>query len=188
MEIERFYTYLWLREDGTPYYVGKGHAWRAFSKHSRGLLPPDRSRILVQEWDTEHDAFEAEKLLIAIYGRKDNKTGCLRNFTDGGEGAAGAVRTEAFRKRVGEFWKGRIFSPEYREKIRLGNLGKVMSPEARKKMSISQSARKIRGPHSTKTRAKIAAALSGRPHSEERKRRIGEGRRNSPLNRGSNVK
>jgi hypothetical protein len=27
---------------------------------SRGLLPPDRSRILVQEWDTEHDAFEAE--------------------------------------------------------------------------------------------------------------------------------
>jgi len=78
-----FYTYLWLRENGTPYYAGKGHGTRAFRKGC-----PPRERIIIQEWTSEGEAFEAERLLIACYGRKDNGTGILRNYTDGGEGPA----------------------------------------------------------------------------------------------------
>src|SRR5580692_7723704 len=76
-----FYTYLWLREDGTPYYVGKGRGRRAFRK---GCPPIDR--VLIQAFPSEEDALTAEIFLIAYYGRKDLGTGILRNLTDGGDG------------------------------------------------------------------------------------------------------
>ncbi len=79
-----FYTYMWLREDGTPYYVGKGMGRRAYRKGS-----PPRVRILIEEHGSELDALQAEKLLISIYGRKDRGTGCLRNRTNGGDGISG---------------------------------------------------------------------------------------------------
>lgn len=93
-EVETFYTYMWLRKDGTPYYVGKGSGNRAFTKHRNNGLrpPPDRNRIIVQERPSKEAAVEAEKSLIAHYGRKDNGTGILRNMTDGGIGSSGRIR------------------------------------------------------------------------------------------------
>lgn len=38
---------------------------------------------------TEQEAFDIEIKLIALYGRQDNKTGCLCNHTNGGEGICG---------------------------------------------------------------------------------------------------
>jgi hypothetical protein len=55
-----FYTYLWLREDGTPYYVGKGTGKRAIRKSS----PQNLDCILIQEHPSEADAFAAEIFLI----------------------------------------------------------------------------------------------------------------------------
>jgi hypothetical protein len=79
-----FYTYVWLREDGTPYYVGKGSGYRAYNKHRVGNAPP-LGRIVFYVAKDEGDAFETEIDLIWYYGRKDLGTGCLRNLTDGGE-------------------------------------------------------------------------------------------------------
>jgi len=105
--MSKFYAYVWLRADGTPYYVGKGTGRRAFHLDHGVNRPKDKSRILVFERGSEAEAFETEKELIANWGRKDLGTGCLRNLTDGGDIApTGAIRT-----------------PEQRVKISQANLG-----------------------------------------------------------------
>ena len=81
-----YYTYLWLREDGTPYYVGKGKGKRAYRSVGHTVpRPKDDARIFIQHWGSEDEAFYMEKWWIALFGRKDNGTGILRNLTDGGE-------------------------------------------------------------------------------------------------------
>ena len=80
-----FYTYMWLREDGTPYYVGKGSGDRAFYTYNRRFKCPPRERVTIQEWPDEKIALAMEMYIIDFYGRKDLGTGCLRNLTDGGE-------------------------------------------------------------------------------------------------------
>ena len=47
MTQNEYYVYLYLREDGTPYYVGKGKDNRAFSKNGRSVhLPLDKTKII----------------------------------------------------------------------------------------------------------------------------------------------
>jgi len=111
----RYYTYLWLRDDGTPYYVGKG-TWRR--AHRRGA-PPEH-RILMQEHPSESDAFAVEVFFIVYYGRKDNGTGILRNRTDGGEGVSGQL---ALLERNAKC-KGVPLSPEHRAKMSAAKQGK----------------------------------------------------------------
>ena len=102
-----FYTYLWLRQDGTPYYVGKGKKRRGLRSYAHNVnCPMDRERILVQEWPSEQDAFEAEKFLISFYGRKDLKTGVLLNRTDGGQGMSGYKHTEETKTLLSQLKKG----------------------------------------------------------------------------------
>lgn len=84
-----FYSYLWLRKDDSPYYVGKGSGRRAFKKQGHSVNPPkDLTKIVIFPQDTEADAFESEMALIWLFGRKDLGTGCLRNLTAGGEGGS----------------------------------------------------------------------------------------------------
>lgn len=95
---------MWLREDGTPYYVGKGTGNRAFTKHRCRLnhVPPPKERILVQEFPDESAAFAAEVFLISFYGRKDLGTGCLVNFSAGGEGFVEVLRTKEHNRKIGQ--------------------------------------------------------------------------------------
>jgi hypothetical protein len=99
-----FYTYLWLREDGTPYYVGKGKGRRGFENNSHRQHCPSRERIVVNYWPDEGTAYSYEKYLIDFYGRIDLGTGCLRNLTDGGEGS--------------NYWQGKQRSEDTKKKLR----------------------------------------------------------------------
>ena len=81
----KYYVYEYLREDGTPYYVGKGQGRRWAQKHGVAIPPKERVKF-VQENMLEQDAFRLEEELILKYGRKDLGTGILRNLTSGGEG------------------------------------------------------------------------------------------------------
>ena len=99
--MKTFYTYLWLREDGTPYYVGKGFGDRAFIRDNHRIpRPKNKSRILVQDFPSEQDAFAAEKFLINYYGRVDLGTGCLRNLTEGGEGCSGRICKDETKQKI----------------------------------------------------------------------------------------
>jgi hypothetical protein len=81
-----FYAYLWLREDGTPYYAGKGQRDRAFNSRGHTVhRPQSRDRIAIFPRASEQEAFATEMELIRNWGRLDLGTGCLRNRTNGGD-------------------------------------------------------------------------------------------------------
>lgn len=102
---KRFYTYAYLREDKTPYYIGKGEGNRAYTKsRNEKIKPPkDKTRIIFLKQNlTEEEAFSHEEYMIAVLGRKDLGTGILRNRSNGGEGPSGAIRSEETRRKMGE--------------------------------------------------------------------------------------
>ena len=139
---------MWLRKNGTPYYVGKGKGNRAYKNDGERSVrkPKCYSRILVQHWGDEQEAFSMEKFWIYLFGRIDIGTGVLRNRTDGGDGPSGIKRSSVYlskqskrmlgtKLRLGktfttstkahisykikELWK----NSEYREHMKLAHAG-----------------------------------------------------------------
>jgi len=98
-----YYTYAYLRENGTPYYIGKGSGKRINSIHGKVPLPPMERRIYLKQNLSEEEAFKHEIYMIAIFGRKDLKTGILVNMTEGGE--RGGCRIAPNKKPVVLFGK-----------------------------------------------------------------------------------
>jgi len=95
-----YYTYAYLREDKTPYYIGKGKGNRIYSPNRLINPPTDKSRIIFLKKNlTEAEAFKHEIYMIFVLGRKDLGTGILRNLTNGGDGASGAIRSEETKKK-----------------------------------------------------------------------------------------
>lgn len=88
MYLNKYYIYAYLREDGTPYYIGKGCGYRINAKARTIPLPPKERRIKLKENLVEQDAYDLETYYIKQYGRIDLGTGCLRNMNDGGKGCA----------------------------------------------------------------------------------------------------
>lgn len=199
-ETSEFYSYLWLRENGLPYYAGKGKRRRAFSLTHRVHPPKDHSRILIFPMQSEEEAFESEIALIGLFGRIDNGTGCLHNLTDGGEGPAGAIHpiSENTKIKISNTLKGHPVSEESRQRMRDAGTGRRISDEVRKKMSISRQGRKLSEETKKKIRAlnppqrfqtghimsdeirqKISLTLSGRPKSQEMRQKLSESRKKS---------
>lgn len=135
----RFYTYAYLREDGSPYYIGKGKGKRAWWRCRGDVYPPkDKNKILILKKNlSEEEAYKHEVYLIFVLGRKDKGTGILRNKTDGGDGARNTVRTEETRRKIGKAHKGKTISKEHRLAISRHRSGRPLSDEHKQKISQS---------------------------------------------------
>lgn len=197
-----YYTYAYLRKDGTPYYIGKGKGDRAFRNRGRAVNTPPRDRILLLKTGlTEEEAFRHEIYMIALYGRKDNGTGILYNFTDGGEGASNP--SEETRRKMGRAMKGKTHSEESKRKISEAQKGKKKPPRSEEHCKRMSEAKKGQQPwlgknHREETKHKLSKimlengasrggknGMFGRNHSEnakaqmsatKRERRVGIGR------------
>jgi hypothetical protein len=167
-----YYTYAYLREDRTPYYIGKGQGNRAYRRSKKRINPPkDKSRIIILKQNiTEEEAFKHEIYMIAVFGRKDLGTGILHNRTDGGEGGSGAIVSEETRRKLSEAGKSRIFSEETRRKLSEASKGRTHSEETKIKMSEESKGKTF----SEETRIKLSASSKGKTHSEETKIKMSE--------------
>ena len=112
MPRSNYYTYAYIREDGTPYYIGKGANNRIKQKHGRPCQKPsDPNRIIKLKQNlTEEEAFRHEIYMIALYGRRDNGTGILHNKTDGGDGVSGLIHSDESRAKMSESARARGFN------------------------------------------------------------------------------
>ena len=149
MNLFKFYVYAYLRDDGTPYYIGKGHGKRAWNKHSGGITVPANLKdiVLLEHNLSEIGALTIERRMIRWYGRKDLGTGILRNLTDGGDGATGKRGPQKAPR-----------SAEHRSKLAAANRKRMEDPEIRKRISSTLKSRYV-----DECNARISAELAGAP-------------------------
>ena len=159
-----YYVYAYVRDDGTPYYIGKGKDRRAYMPHARkdGVLiqPPTKERIILLETNlTNVGACAIERRLIRWWGKK-HEGGLLVNLLDGGNGG-------------GSF--GFKMSEEQKDLLRKANLGKKQSQE-----TIEKKRHKLLGSKRTDAaRANMSKAQKNHPTSDAAKVKM----RASALNR-----
>jgi hypothetical protein len=184
-----YYTYAFLREDRTPYYIGKGKGNRAYRRRYKGEVKPpkDKSRILILKQNlTEEESFRHEVYMIAVFGRKDLGTGILHNKTDGGEGASGVIPSDETKRKISKALKGKTPSEETRKKMSEFQKGKTISKEQKIKLSdlFSGNGNPNYGKSCSKeTREKIGEA--NKNPSEETRRKMSEARKGKiPWNKG----
>jgi hypothetical protein len=176
-----FFTYLLIDpKNNQPFYVGKGSGNRheyhikeakkekygkRANRHKiniiRAILNKGFEVIIkkIAAPDEKH-AFEMEELLIAMLGRKDNKTGILTNMTNGGEGVVGKDHTGVKNPNYGNtgiksIWFGKKHTEETKQKMSMAQKGRVMTEEhkanMRKPKSVAVLRFKTNCPHCDKT-------------------------------------
>jgi hypothetical protein len=116
MQDNIFYVYQYLREDGTPYYIGKGSYDRINEYHGKRIkLPAKEYRQLVKTNMQEKEAFDFEISLIKQYGRKIDG-GILENIKlSRWVAQAGWKHGDAAKQKISEKNLGKVRTEEHKQ-------------------------------------------------------------------------
>ena len=110
------------------FYIGIGSLKRSKSRH-RSIFwknVVDKHNYYVEilrhnlSWE---EACELEQLLIKEYGRRDLRTGCLVNMTDGGEGSPGKKIAIKTREKMSKSHKGKKLTKEHKINLSIAKKG-----------------------------------------------------------------
>ena len=200
----RHYTYALFRENGVPFYIGKGRG-RRWADHEMAARRGERGyknaiirdmqargvklvRIKIHEGLTETVAHSYEVALIAAIGRRPH--GPLTNLTDGGEGFVGFKHVPG-RKQTPEHIakrsaarRGKKLSPEHIANMAATRRGRKASPETCAKMSVLRRGKK----RSSESIAKGAAKMRGQKRSTASRANMSAGQRSSEARAEANAR
>lgn len=157
--IPQFYVYILARPDDRVFYVGKGKGKRVFmhDREARSGHKCHKCNVIRKLWkqgkeykryivfttENEQEAFNYERELIALHGRKN-----LCNLTDGGEGCSGRVLSAETKAKISARHKGKKYAlglkrtAETRARMSAVRIGKRNTPEAIEKMRQKLTGRK----------------------------------------------
>jgi hypothetical protein len=79
----KFYTYAYLNENNVPYYIGKGHGERAYTKHNNVTRPLKDKILILKENLSEKEAIKHEEYMIYVHG-KGKENSILENKSNRG--------------------------------------------------------------------------------------------------------
>jgi len=164
-----YYTYAYLREDKTPYYIGRGKHHKGYKyhrmsqKHTCGI-PPQERRIVLKDNLSKEQAMKHEEYMIDLFGIIHDNTGILRNYV---------------RNSCGGSNKGRKLSEETKQKMSLAmkkrwENGVYDNEEYKNKIADSNRKNPRVKQHCEETKEKQRKANTGRLQSEETKRKRSE--------------
>lgn len=144
MVMDKYFVYRHVRLDTNEvFYIGVGTKYidkrRADSNpYRRAFLTACRNSFwknivaktkyevhIIYEADSYEIIEEKEKEFIKLYGRKDLKLGSLCNLTDGGKGQKNVhfkKHSDETKKKMSDAAKGRKFTEEHKEKLRIAKL------------------------------------------------------------------
>lgn len=175
--INGVFKYDTLSFEYEPFYIGKGKGKRLYvhlnqDKYNlhklnkiKGIKRDLGTNPIIEIFEnnlTEEEAFEKEKLLIKIIGRKDQTLGPLVNYTDGGDGASNP--NAETRKKISERMKGSN-NPNYNGKtmtsLHVSNINKKMIGDLNNFYGKK---------HTVETKLKIAKVRKNESEETKRKR------------------
>lgn len=172
------YVYRHIRLDkNEPFYIGIG----SDEKYHRAGERTRRNNLwkkIIAKTDYEIEilidgvSYDFAKIkeieFITLYGRIIDNSGTLCNLTMGGEGAKGFIFSEEAKRKSSEKQKGRKFTQEHVEKIRIARIGCKM-PKRTKEHQSKLDAYKIGRPLKDSTKEKLRLANIGKVSPRRRK-------------------
>lgn len=175
-----------------PFYVGYGHGKRSHSHLSAALRGSEDKRNLhkhrrivkllegtesgptvsvLQSGLTETEAKLLENNLILSLGRRNLKTGCLTNKTDGGEGQSGLVHSKKTKSRISA--SGRKFWSEADEGRHHQHGLKIKEGHRIRHATISVEERERERAARSSARSLVYSSMTAKEKEADRIRRLG---------------